>query len=93
MYDMERVHDRPRAGDFFAGALKPGESIHRDDLDALTPRIGVVGQPGFEDMLGAGRDYVQDDGDVPVPIRGVSLHVFIHADDAQAVEPSWIIDQ
>ena len=41
VYDTEGIHDRPRAGEFFSGgALKPGESIHRDDLDVLTPRVG-----------------------------------------------------
>ena len=39
------------------------------------------------------RSQVQNDGDVPVPIRGVSLHVFIHADGAHVFKPSWIIDQ
>lgn len=54
VHDVEGIHDRPRAGEFFGGgALKPGESIHRDDLNALTPRVGVGGQPGFEDLLGA----------------------------------------
>ena len=39
-HDMEGIHDRPRAGEFFSGcAFEPGESIHRDDLDTLTPRI------------------------------------------------------
>ena len=32
------IHDRPRAGEFFGGsARKAGESIHRDDLNALAP--------------------------------------------------------
>ena len=66
VYDVEGVHDCPRVGEFFSGsALKPGESIHRDDLNALTPRVGAGGQPGFEDPLwsglgscpGAGRDH------------------------------------
>ena len=40
VYDVEGIHDRPRVGEFFSGgALKPGESIHRDDLNTLTPRI------------------------------------------------------
>ena len=74
----------------------------------LTPRIGLGGQPGFEDLLGAAWDHVQepggaaaiadgrhvqDNGDVPVLVRGVAPHVFIHAADAHTVEPSWIIDQ
>ena len=51
VYDVERVHDSPRAGELFSGgALKPGESIHRNDLNVLTPSIGLVGQPGFEGL-------------------------------------------
>ena len=109
VYDVEGIHDRPRVGEFFSGcAFEPGESIHRDDLNALTPRVGAGGQPGFEDPLGAAWDHVQesggataisdgrqiqDDGDVPVPIRGVAPYVFIHTDDTHAFTPCWIIDQ
>ena len=39
-HDVEGVHDRPRAGEFFSGcAFEPGESIHRDDLNAPTPSV------------------------------------------------------
>ena len=39
VHDVEGVHDCPRAGEFFGGcALEPGESIHRDNLNALAPR-------------------------------------------------------
>ena len=109
VYDVEGVHDRPCAGELFGGsALEPGESIHRDDLNTLTPRIGLGGQPGFEDLLGSARDHVQesggataisdgrqvqDDGDEFVSVGGVAPHVFIHADDTHPLEPSWIIDQ
>jgi len=109
VYDVEGDHDCPCVGEFFGGcAFEPGESIHRDDLDALAPRIGAGGQPGFEDLLGAARDHVQepggtaaivdgrqvqDDGDVFVAVWGVSPHVFIHANDAHAFKPSWIVDQ
>ena len=42
VYDVEGIHDRPCVGEFFGGgALEPGESIHRYDLDALTPRVGL----------------------------------------------------
>ena len=59
VYDVEGIHDRPCAGELFGGsALKPGESIHRDDLNTLTPRVGLGGQPGFEDLLGAAWDHV-----------------------------------
>ena len=49
VHDVEGIHDRPRVGAFFpGGAFEPSESIHRDELDALAPRIGLGGQPGFE---------------------------------------------
>ena len=62
-HDMEGIHDRPRAGEFFSGcAFEPGESIHRDDLNAFAPGVGLGGQPGFEDLLGAARDHIQQPG-------------------------------
>ena len=81
---------------------------HSDDLDALAPRIGLGGQPGFEDLFGAARDHVQepggataisdgrqvqDDGDEFVAVWGVAPHVFIHANDAHAFEPGRVVDQ
>ena len=52
VYDMEEVHDRGRVGEFFGGgALKPGESIHCDDLNAIAPRVGLGGKPGCEAPL------------------------------------------
>ena len=109
VHDVEGIHDRPRAGEFFNGCtFEPGESIHRNDLNALTPRVRAGGQPGFEDLLGATRDHVQesggaaafsdrchiqDNGDVFVSVGGMASHVFIHANDTYAIEPSWIIDQ
>ena len=108
-HNMEGIHDRPRVGEFFSGgAFEPGESIHRDDLNALAPGVGLGGQPGFEDPLGSARDHVQepggaaafsdgcqvqDDGDVFVAVGGMAPHVFIHANDTYAFTPSWIIDQ
>ena len=109
VYDVEGIHDYPCIGEFFGSStLKPGESIHRYDLDVAAPRVGTGGQPGFEDLLGATRDHIQESGgaaafadgrqvqdnsDAPVPIRGVTINVFIHPDDTHAVEPCWIIDQ
>ena len=59
VYDVEGVHDCLCVGEFFGGsALEPGESIHSDDLNALAPRIGLGGQPGFEDLFGAAWDHV-----------------------------------
>ena len=91
VHDVEGVHDRGCVWEFFGGgALKAGESIHRDDLNAAAPRVRLGSQPGFEDLLGSARDHVQepggtaaivdghhiqDNGDVPVPIRGVAPHV------------------
>ena len=63
VYDVEGIHNCPCVGEFFGGCtLKPGESIHCDDLDAAAPRIGLGGQPGFEDLLGAARDHIQEPG-------------------------------
>ena len=59
VYDVEGIHDCLCVGEFFGGgALKPGESIHRDDLNTLTPRGRLGGQPGFEDLFGAAWDHV-----------------------------------
>ena len=109
VHDVEGVHDRPCVWEFFGGgAFEPGESIHRDDLDVAAPRGRLGGQPGFEDLLGAARDHiqqpggtaaimdgrqVQDDGDVFVAVGGVAPHVFIHANDAHAFEPGRVVDQ
>ena len=109
VHDVEGVHDRPCVWEFFGGgAFEAGESIHRDDLNILAPGVGLGGQPGFEDPLGAARDHVQepggtatvsygsdvqDDGDVFVAVWGVAPHVFIHANDTHAFTPCWIIDQ
>ena len=109
VHDVEGIHDRGRAGEFFGGsALEPGESIHSDDLDTLTPRVGLGGQPGFEHFFGAARDHVQepggatavadgrqvqDDGDIFVAVRGVAPYVFIHADDSHAFKPGRVVDQ
>ena len=106
---MEGIHDRPRSGEFFSGcALKPGESIHRDDLNILAPGVGLGGQPGFEDPLGSARNhiqepggtttvtygsYVHDDGNVFVAVGGMAPHVFIHPDDTHAIEPSRVVDE
>ena len=87
VYDMEGIHDRPRAGEFFSGcAFEPGESIHRDDLDVLTPRVRREAsqvlktplehpqEPGGTAAIVDGRQ-IQDDGDVFVAVGGVAPHV------------------
>ena len=109
VHDVEGVHDCGCVWEFFGGgAFEPGESIHSDDLVVLAPRGRLGGQPGFEDLLGAARDHiqqpggtaaimdgrqVQDDGDVFVAVWGVAPHVFIHANDAHAFEPGRVVDQ
>ena len=109
VYDVEGVHDCGCVWEFFGGgAFEPGESVHSDDLDVLSPCVGLGGQPGFEDLLGAARDHVQesggataisdgrqvqDDGDEFVAVWGVAPHVFIHANDAHAFEPGRVVDQ
>ena len=100
-------------------ALASGSSSAAALLNPVNPSIatismrsrhvsGLVGQPGFEDLLGAAWDHVQesagaaafsdgrqvqDNGDVFVSVRGVAPHMFIHPDDTHAIEPCWIIDQ
>ena len=42
VYDVEGIHDCPCVWEFFGGgALKTGESIHRDDLNILAPGVGL----------------------------------------------------
>ena len=61
--DVEGIHDCPCVGEFFGGrTFEPDETIQRNDLNALTPRIGAGGQPGFENPLGAPRDDIQESG-------------------------------
>ena len=44
VYNMEGIHDRPCVGELFSGsALKTSESIHRNDLNVLAPRVGLGG--------------------------------------------------
>ena len=109
VHNVEGIHDCPCVGEFFGGgALKAGESLHRDDLNALTPSLGLGGKPGFQDPLGSARNHVQEpggtaailegrhvqnDGDVRVPVCGMAPHVFIHTNDAHAFKPSWITIQ
>ncbi len=50
--DVERVHDFHSIGKFLNGCgLEPGETIHRNDFDSITPALGPGGQPLFEDLL------------------------------------------
>ena len=45
---MERVHHCRRGWGFLAGGgLGPGESVHRDHLSPIAPRLGALRQPRF----------------------------------------------
>ena len=78
------------------------------DLNAAVPRIGLGGQPGFEDLVGAAWDHVQesggaaalldgrqvqDDGDVFDSVGRLAPYVFIDADDTHAFKPGRVVDQ
>ena len=98
VYDVEGVHDRGCVWEFFSGcAFEPGESIHRYDLNALTPGVRLGGQPGLEDFLerpgiiSRSRERPRRSRmgvtskmtvTILVAVGGVAPHVFINADDA-----------
>ena len=106
---VKRVHDRGRIREFLAGGgLEAGEPVHRDDLDLVTPRLRLGGEPGLERLFEAAFDHVQqpgragavadrgevdDHGDVLVAAAGVPPGVFIDAYDVYPVEPAGIVDQ
>ena len=59
-YDVEGIHHGHRVGQFLGGGgLEPGEAVHRDDLDPVAPGLPAFGEPGFECLLGAALDHVQ----------------------------------
>ena len=63
VYDVEGVHNRSCVWELFSGcACEPGESIHRYDLDVLTPCVRLGGQPGLEDLFGVPWDHIQEPG-------------------------------
>ena len=98
-------------------ALAPGSSSAAALLNPVNPSIattvaapciGTGGQPGFDDLLGAPPDHIQEprwaaavadgrqvqnNGKEFVSVGGVAPHVFIHAEDAHAVEPSRVVDK
>ena len=107
--DVERVHHRGRLGQFLGGCgLVAGEAVHHNDLDPVPERGGLALEPGREHFLRPARDHVQqpggagavtdrgqvdDDGDVLAAPAGVGPHVLVHADDADAIETSGVVDQ
>lgn len=58
--DMEWVHDFLSIGKFLNGcSLEPGETIHRDGFDAVTPVRKPVTRPLLEDLLRPSRHHVE----------------------------------
>lgn len=108
-HDVEGVHHCHRVGKLLSGGgLEPGESVHRDDLDGVSPGLGAAREPLFERLLRAALDHVQqacraglvsgggevdDHGDVLVAPAGVTPHVFVHSDHRDAVETGGVINQ
>lgn len=58
--DVERVHhlDRVREG-FGGGGLEAGEPVHRDHLDPVPERCGLLLEPGLEHRFRETRGHVQ----------------------------------
>jgi len=88
--------------------LKPVKPSIRDDLDGVAPRLGPLGEPLFEGLLGAALDHVQqprwagvvadagqvdDHGDVLVAAAGVAPHVLVDSDHLHPLEPRGVVDQ
>ena len=92
---MEGVHHRNSVGQFLGGGgLEPGEAVHRDDLDTVTPGWVAFGEPPLEGLFGTALDHVDqpggagvvadrgevdDHGDVLVTAAGVPPDVLIDA--------------
>jgi hypothetical protein len=93
--DVEGVHHRNSVGQFLGGGgLEPGEAVHRDDLDTVTPGWVAFGEPPLEGLFGTALDHVDqpggagvvadrgevdDHGDVLVTAAGVPPDVLIDA--------------
>ncbi len=106
---MEWIHHRHRVGELFGGGgLEPGEPVHRDDVDAVPPRLRAVDEPLLEHRLRAALDHVQqpcgarllpgrgevdDHRDELVPEPGMSPDVLVNTDRRDVVEPVRVIDQ
>ena len=108
-HDVKGIHHRHRVGQFLAGGgLKPGEPVHRDDLDSLPPRLRAASEPLLEHRLRAAFDHVQqprgprllvdwgevdDHGDVLIAVAGVAPDVLIDTEHPNPVEPAGVIDE
>ena len=107
--DVERVHDFDSLGQFLnGGCFEAGESVHRDDVDAITPVFRSGFQPLLEHLFRSSGHHVEqacracfladgskvdDDGDVLVTAPGVPPDVFVDTNDADPVEPGRVVDQ
>jgi len=106
---VKRIHHRHGLGQLLSGGgLEPGEPVHRDDLDPVTPGLRAGGEPLLERLLRAALDHVQqpgrpstgpdrgevdDDGDVLVAAAGVPPHVLIDPDHGDGLEPGGVVDE
>src|SRR5690625_5834979 len=107
--DREGVHDFDRIGQFLdRGCFEAGESVHRDDVDAVTPVLRTGFEPLLEHLLRtsghhveqtcwacclADRGEVDDDGDVLVATPSVLTYVLVDTDDADPVDTRRVGDQ
>ena len=104
VHDVEGIHDRPSEAALFKPVNPSIATISMRSHHVLGWEESQVVKAYF----GTARDhsqkprgtatfsygsYIQDDSDVPVPVRGGAPHVFIHANDTHPFTPSWIIDQ
>ena len=55
--------------------LGPGEAVHRDDLHGAAPGLGAGGEPGPEDLLGAGLDPVEQAAEPANVMAATAMHV------------------
>lgn len=59
--NMERVHDRDRLWELFCGRIfEAGETVHRNDFNAITTGLWLAGEPGSEDLFRAPFDPVKE---------------------------------
>lgn len=106
---VEGVHDFHSLGHFLnRGGFEAGESVHRDDVYAITPSLRTGLQPLLEHLLRTSGHHVEqthwaccladrgeadEDGDVFVAMPGVPPYVLVDSDYADPVETSRVVDQ
>ena len=106
---VEGIHHRGRCRDLFGGGgFEAGEPVHRHDLHAVAPFLGLGGEPSLEGLRGAAFDHgqqpagtgcgahggeVDHHGHVSVAAAGVTPHVLVDTDHAHAVETGGVVDE